>query len=211
MAGGIGRGETDRRDRAPPEARTQLDALASDILAGADRAKVDRDLLADLVDIRSAEADDPEGSATDAAYADAFRTAKLDVDLSGPDAAGNLIRSRATPVALELAAALDDWASNRRKARAERCGRLARLVATARVADPTRAATSCARLWEQPDGKAQLEPLLRLGRTGRRRQMARADAQPAGAALHHAGDGDTAIALLPPRRRAARRRRLDQL
>ena len=194
----------------PPEARTQLDALASDILAGATGAKVDRDLLADLVDIRSAEADDPEGSATDAAYADAFRTAKLDVDVSGPDAAGNLIRSRATPVALELAAALDDWASNRRKARPNDAAAWARLVATAHRRPrpaPRRAARPLGAARRQGTARA----VARLGRTGRRRQMARADAQPAGRCPPPRRRRRHRDCPAAPRRRAARRRRLDQL
>ena len=42
-------------------------------------AENDQKLLARLVDIRSAKADDPDGSMTDAEYADAFREAGIDV------------------------------------------------------------------------------------------------------------------------------------
>ena len=66
------------------EALRQLAALRTEVQAGADAADRDRTLLDRLVDIRSAKADDPDGSETDAAYADAFREAGL--DLGGPAA-----------------------------------------------------------------------------------------------------------------------------
>ena len=56
-------------------------------------------LLDRLVDIRSAEADDPDGSATDAAYADAFREAGLDLAPWRPAEAGARIRARPPAVA----------------------------------------------------------------------------------------------------------------
>ena len=68
-----------------------------------------------LVDIRSAEADDPDGSATDAAYAEAFREAGLDLAALSPAEARGQIRARPPATALALAAALDDWAAVRRK------------------------------------------------------------------------------------------------
>ena len=52
---------------------------AQEVQAGMDAAEADRKLLETLVDIRSAKADDQDGSATDAAYADAFRSADIDV------------------------------------------------------------------------------------------------------------------------------------
>ena len=74
-----------RRGSRPPEA---------------DRALVDR-----LVDIRSAQADDPDGSATDAAYADAFAAAGIDPDRGDPAGAGGRVARRPAPVAAALVAA----------------------------------------------------------------------------------------------------------
>ena len=60
-------------------AAARLFALRTEIQAGLDAAQRDRALLDHLVDIRSAENDDPDGAATDAAYADAFREAGIDL------------------------------------------------------------------------------------------------------------------------------------
>ena len=68
----------------------------------------------------SAEADDPDGSVTDAAYADAFREAGIDLASLPPAEAGAKIRARPPSVALALAAALDDWAAIRRGKRRRR-------------------------------------------------------------------------------------------
>ena len=72
-------------------------------------------LLDRLVDIRSARADDPDGSATDAAYADAFKEAGIDLAALPPAAAGEQIKARPPATALALAVALDDWAAVRRR------------------------------------------------------------------------------------------------
>ena len=78
LAGGAGR----RRSRRKPAAMRALDrllALRPEIQAGLDAARRDRTLLDRLIDIRSAEADDRDGSSTEAAYAEAFREAGLDL------------------------------------------------------------------------------------------------------------------------------------
>ena len=72
-----------------PALRQQVEDLAAALAAERGQAEAaaraagrDRNLLDRLVDIRSAEADDSGGFSTDAAYADAFREAGLDVRLS---------------------------------------------------------------------------------------------------------------------------------
>ena len=78
--GGEGRGDPEALvARGDPEARRQSDALREEVRVGSDGAERDRRLLDRLVDIRSANADDPDGTATDAAYADAFREAYKDL------------------------------------------------------------------------------------------------------------------------------------
>jgi hypothetical protein len=97
---------------ADAEALGQLAALRVEVQAGADAADRDRILLDKLVDIRSARADDPDGSATDAAYADAFQDAGLDLSVLPTAEAGAKIVARPLGVALALAAALDDWSAD---------------------------------------------------------------------------------------------------
>ena len=67
-----------------PRGRKAVDSLRSELQTGVDQAERDRQLLEILVDIRSANADDPIGSATDAAYSEAFRSAGIDVDSLDP-------------------------------------------------------------------------------------------------------------------------------
>ena len=68
--------------------RPRLLALREEIQAGLDAAQRDKTLLDRLVDIRSAEADDQDGSISDRDYADAFREAGIDVARLSPAEAG---------------------------------------------------------------------------------------------------------------------------
>src|SRR5205823_1260430 len=103
----------------------------------------DHFLVERLVDLRSAGAEDPDGSATDIAYADAFRSAGIDVDSVDPAETGTWIRvrsdggARSLAVVRALVAALDDW-TGVRKSRGRGESEWSRLVAAARAADPDR-------------------------------------------------------------------------
>ena len=79
-------------------AAARLLALRTEVQAGLDAARRDKALLDRLVDIRSAEADDPDGSITDAAYADAFREAGIDLASLPPAEAGAKIKARPASV-----------------------------------------------------------------------------------------------------------------
>ena len=130
----------DARDERDPPAGARSWSRSTTAAAAAEN---DRKLLDKLIDIRSAKADDRDGSATDAAYAAAFREAGIDVAALPPAEAGARIRARPATVAVALAAALDDWAvgagaTNGRRAGAER---LARPPAPP---TPTHGATGCA-------------------------------------------------------------------
>jgi serine/threonine-protein kinase len=103
----------DARDAAT---RARLEALVREVNDAAQTAEDDQKLLAKLVDIRSAKADDLDGSETDLAYADAFHEAGIDVDTLAPADASAKIRARPASVASALVAALDDWALARRRA-----------------------------------------------------------------------------------------------
>ncbi len=114
--------QAERAATGDADAMRQLAALRDELQAGAESAERDRELLDRLVDIRSAKADNPEGSATDDAYAEAFREAALDLAALAPAEAGAKIRARPPAVALALAAAMDDWAAVRRDRRNDPAG-----------------------------------------------------------------------------------------
>ena len=116
-------------------AAPRLLALRTEVQAGLDAARRDKALLDRLVDIRSAEADDPDGSITDRDYADAFREAGIDLATLPPAEAGAKIKARPPSVAAGLAGALDDWAAIRRFRRGNAPG-AAQLSEAARIADP---------------------------------------------------------------------------
>jgi tetratricopeptide (TPR) repeat protein len=186
----------------PGDARARLDTLTQDIEASAAAAQADQELIAKLTDIRSAATDDRDGSAGDAAYADVFRAAGIDVDVLGHEEAGAKIRSRPESVALALAAALDDWASRRRKAKPKDTAAWQKIIAAARVADPDAFRAEMRGLWEHPDLKAQRQPLRALA------EKVNAETWPVqtlnllALALLQSGDNDAAVALL---RRAVER------
>jgi serine/threonine-protein kinase len=146
------------------EAQQRARELGEQVAGAAQAADRDAALLRETVDIRSAEADDSDGSASDAAYARAFHRAEIDVDALGSDGAAAMIKRRPAGVALALAAALDDWATQRRLARPKDTEAWKRLVACARAADPEPTRDRMRQLWSESDRKAQRQPLLELAR-----------------------------------------------
>jgi serine/threonine-protein kinase len=134
---------------APDEpTRRRVTALVRDAVQAAAAAENDQKLLSKLAAIRSAKADDPDGSMTDADYADAFREMGIDLAALPPADAGAKIHARPAAVQIALAAALDDWAAVRRDLRGDRAG-AARLITAAVSATPTRGAigsASCSRI-----------------------------------------------------------------
>ena len=116
-------------------------------------------LLDRVVDIRSAKADDPDGSVTESAYTVAFREAGLDLAVLTPAEAGARIKARTPAVAMAVAASLDDWAAVRRGLRGDTPG-ARRLTEMAWAADADlwrndfRAAARCSRPVEATGGVA---------------------------------------------------------
>jgi serine/threonine-protein kinase len=158
-------------------------------------AEADRDLLARLVDIRSAQADDPDGSDTDAAYADAVADAGIDPDGGDPAGAGAKVARRPAPVAAALVAALDHWAAVRRGRDARGPG-WTRVLAIARAADldPDRDALRAALLVEDDAERlGRLRPLAGRADAG---SWAPASLVLLGYALADAGDLDAGVAVL---------------
>ena len=120
------------------EAIHLLSTLKQEIQAGAEAADRDRILLDKLAEIRSSKSDqysNEENHKTDAAYAQAFKDAGLDLSSLAPPEAGAKIQARPPAVAQAMAAALDDWASENRDER-DRSVSADRLSSVARLADP---------------------------------------------------------------------------
>jgi serine/threonine-protein kinase len=176
--------------------RRQITRLVQAVRAAAEAAEADRTLLDHVVDIRSAQADDSDGSASDAAYTAAFREAGYDVDAIGPEAASARIRSRPAGVALALAAALDDWAGQRRRSRPQGDDAWKRLVDTARAADPDPTRDRLRVLWSQPESPARRQRLGELARDVDPRAWPPASLSLLAGALDEAGARDAAVALL---------------
>ncbi len=100
-----------------------------------ERARSNRELFAALEEVRQPEGDEvypTDWARLDSAYAEAFAAHGLNVD--GRDVAASTAELGARGVGIELAAALDEWASVRR--RAERPEGAARLSELARTLDP---------------------------------------------------------------------------
>jgi hypothetical protein len=170
--------------------------LQEEVRQAAEAAEADATLLRAAVDIRSAEADDPVGSVSDAAYARSFREAEPDVDTLGSDAAGARIRARPPGVALAFSAALDDWARQRRTARPKDEASWGRLIAAARAVDHDETRDRLRAIWVLADRKAQRAPLLELARQADPRAWPPASLMLLARSLYAADEHDAAIDLL---------------
>ena len=110
-----------------PQTRARLVALRTEVQTGLGAARRDQKLLDRLVHIRSAEGDDLDGSATEAAYSDAFGDAGIDVSSLTPAEAGAKSRPGHRRWR-EPWRALDDWrdpaeaSEHRRSGPVERTG-----------------------------------------------------------------------------------------
>ncbi len=107
---GAGRAVNDLGDA---EARRRLATLRATIHSGAEAARRDRVLLAELSGVRSAR-QDAGLAATDAAYAASFARADLDLDALPAEEAAARLAGRPPAVKAQLATYLDDWTGGRR-------------------------------------------------------------------------------------------------
>src|SRR5262249_28646966 len=187
-------------------ARGRLGALRDEVQAGARAADRDHRLLDRLIDIRSAKADDPEGSSTNAEYADAFRGADLDIVALPAAEAAARIKGRPPAGAGGLVSALDDWASVRRDKRGDRAG-AGRLSEIAGGADPDSWRNALRTALDQPDRAARLTALKGLVRDARFDELGPVSLDLLGSALDAAGDRAAAEAVL----RGAHRRHPDDV
>ena len=104
------------------------------IHSGAEAARHDRVLLAELSGVRSAR-QDAGLAATDAAYAASFARADLDLDALPAEEAAARLAGRPPAVKAQLATYLDDWTGARRAA-GQAAERWRRPLRMARAADP---------------------------------------------------------------------------
>jgi serine/threonine-protein kinase len=194
----------DLRDGGPaPSVQVRIDELAAQVEKGARAAESERILLDKLVDIRSAKADDPDGSIGDAAYADAFRAAGIDVVALAPAEVGARIKAWPSVVAAALAAALDDWASVRRSRRKDRRG-AARLSEVANAADPDPWRVDLRRAIDLPHLASRAEALRDLAASMKSEAASAVDFDLLGTALEEVGDAKAEDRLRDGRRRFPR-------
>jgi len=175
--------------------RSRMTALVRNVTEATTVAENDQKLLARLIDIRSARADDYDGSGTDAAYADAFREAGIDMAVLPPAEAGAKIQARPAAVRVALATALDNWAAVRRGIRGNKAGAL-RLNEAARLADPDPWRN---RLRELPQTSASQERLTRLkdlAKSARFEELPAVSLELLGATMLDMGDSTGAGAVL---------------
>jgi serine/threonine-protein kinase len=189
-----------------PALRQQAETLLAEVAAeerqaaaAVQAAKRDDVLLERLIDIRSAKTDDHGGWETDAAYAEAFRDAGIDV--AAPAEVGAALRTRPAATRVALAAALDDWAAVRRDTRRDRAG-AHRLTEAAQVVDPDPGRGKLRAALEEPDREARLAALRALAKSERLDEMGAVSLDLLGNGLSRAGDAAAAETVL----RAAQRR-----
>ncbi len=115
--------------------RDRLAAVVRDVNQAAASAEGDQKLLAELADIRVVKGNNQDGSSKDAAYAAAWRSARMDLESLSPTQAGAMIAARPPAVRIALTAALDAWAFDRRVLREDEAG-ARRITEIARTADP---------------------------------------------------------------------------
>jgi serine/threonine-protein kinase len=114
--------------------QARLARIRSDAAAGLNNSERDAVLRQDLVEIRASE-NDVGAAGTDAAYAEAFREAGLDLDALDVAEASTRLHRRSAAIRLELATFLDHWALVRFDADRPLADRL-KLLNVARSADP---------------------------------------------------------------------------
>ena len=143
-------------DARDEQTRVRLVTLLESVTNSEKAAYADRKLLEDLIDVRSAKADDGGGPWTDAMYTAAFQQAGLDLNVLPPNEAGAKIRARPAAVAVTIVAAIDDWAAVRRTKMGDRPGG-ARLAEVARAADSDPWRAACAMRSTSPTRRSDLK------------------------------------------------------
>ena len=182
-------------DARDEHTRVRLVTLLESVTNSEKAAFADRKLLEDLIDIRSAKADDEGGSRTDAMCTAAFQLAGLDLNVLPPNEAGAKIRARPAAVAVTIVAAIDDWAAVRRTKMGDRKGG-ARLAEVARAADSDPWRAGLRNALDLADQAQRLEALRGLARDAKVDELAPVSLDLLGSALLDGRDPETAEHLL---------------
>ena len=186
---GLNRAQTALAEADDRASRQQLAALDAQVQAGAQAADRDHVLLEKLIDIRSAKADDPDGSATDIAYSEAFRAAGIEVDGADAQQAGARIAARPESVRRAIVAALDHWTTVERQ-------RKRKLVAVARSADPDPVRDALRAALAVEDKVQLLEQIRPLVERAKSADWSPASLVLLGNTLADAGDVDAGVRVL---------------
>jgi eukaryotic-like serine/threonine-protein kinase len=162
----------------------------------ADLKRRDRRMLERLAEIHNDLGVHLDGERADAEYATAFRHYGVDIDALDPVKSGRLLGE--SPVAIELANALDQWTFIRRSAATRDLPGAQRLSAVAREADADPWRTRLRETLDVmvTDRSRALEGLLRLAATADADQLPEASVTRLAFALSSLGSRETAIALL---------------
>jgi serine/threonine-protein kinase len=176
-------------------AQKRVEALRAEVVDGTGAAERDRQLMERMVDIRSAEADDRGGWSTDAAYADAFREAGLDISAMPSVEAAKRIKARPPEVAMAMAIALDDWAAVRRDRKKDNAG-AALLSAAASLVDADTWRSGLRQALDLPDPAARLGALQKMAKATPFETLGPISLDLLGRALKDAGDPTRSEALL---------------
>ncbi len=168
----------------------------------ADLLRRDRRMVERLAEIHNDLGVHLEGERADAEYAVAFRAYGVDIDVLDPAHAGRLLAE--SPVAIELANALDQWTFIRRSPATRDLPGARRLSAVAREADPDPWRTRLRETLDVmvTDRSRALEGLSRLAATADAGQLPEASVTRLAFALASMGSRETAIALLRRSQRA---------
>jgi serine/threonine-protein kinase len=176
------------------QARHRLGDLRRQVDTGVAAARRDREWLDALAEIRSGHLGARPG-VTDAAYAEAFRRAGIDLDILTSDEAAAQLRARPAAVALELLPYLDSWSLARRNDE-QPAERWQRPLDVARAIDSDAYRNRLRALVERPDIRKQGEALRGLSQDRQVADLPPTSILQLASALREAGEAAAAISLL---------------
>jgi eukaryotic-like serine/threonine-protein kinase len=176
------------------QARVRLGDLRREVETGIAAARRDREWLDAMAEIRSRHLGGMP-SITDAAYAEAFRRAELDLDALSPAEAADQLRTRPAAVVLQVLPYLDSWSLVRRDDE-QPAERWQRPLAVARAADSDPFRNRLRALVERPDIRKQGEALRALSQDRQVAELPPTSILQLASALSQAGDPAAAVSLL---------------
>jgi serine/threonine-protein kinase len=187
---------TREREGSEPESAGGLAALRREVEAGLVAAHRDRALLEALADVRTRKQDLGNPGA-DAAYARAFGSAGLDVDVQPPERIGAALKARPSAVGAAATAALDDWALVRGgEQKGEAAAAFRRPLEAARAADPDSFRDKVRAALLETDSKAREAALRTLAADPKSGDLPPASAVLLASALRYSSAPDLAITFL---------------